>query len=349
MCVCVSVCLCACARARGESPTYLACPPAAEGILVCDVEAEGWPIRYANRAAAEVAGMEQEVLTGSSFWQLFGVAPAPGWASAAGSGEGAGGGRGSLRSRAEVQQAVEKGQSCTVTCRLRGGGCDSSGPGSGGGAVASGGGFPSHWPIHGGGQEGCGCGSGELEGVLTGRASLDTLLHGTRSQPSSGTHLRSAASSPLAGSSQRGLAQPELTVAFTPATAPTFLPDQPPIGIPALAAARSGADVACWEGEGAAHAGSGGEEESSRSAAAAGRWWFATLTRRPLQASGSGGSGGAVGAAAASAAAARVEYLRPRQLKDVQLGPLLGVGASGRCVVWPGVPGVGLSLWAMGW
>lgn len=108
-------------------------------------------------------------------------------------------------------------------------------------------------------------------------------------------------------------------VTLTPASSPDFRPDEMPIGLPAFASTSNcGAAGACE------------------------RYWFATVQPMKVHvtsssqlssstASGSGsGSGGT--AAAAAAAASSFDRMRPQEMEGVQLGPLLGVGASGRCV-----------------
>ncbi len=110
------------------------------------------------------------------------------------------------------------------------------------------------------------------------------------------------------------------TATFTPASSPEFRPDEPAISIPivppppGLAGSSSGSS------------GSSGLEERS---------WFVTLQRPTGLQRGSmdsaSGTHGSATVAAGAGPANPISYLRPDNMTDVQLGPLLGVGASGRC------------------
>lgn len=109
---------------------------------------------------------------------------------------------------------------------------------------------------------------------------------------------------------------------FTPATAPEFRPDEPAIAIPIAPPPGS------LSGAGAGASSSNAEE----------RLWFCTL-QRPVGRQGSersspGSEGSTRGSVASGPAPpSAVGHLRPLNMAGVRLGPLLGVGASGRCAV----------------
>lgn len=104
------------------------------------------------------------------------------------------------------------------------------------------------------------------------------------------------------------------SVTFTPATAPT-LGDELPIGIPLYPPGGPG---------------SPGQPPSAADAVL----WFATVqSAPPPAASHASGALSSVSEPGSPPAAIRnsIERLRPANMLEVELGPLLGVGASGRC------------------
>ena len=109
------------------------------------------------------------------------------------------------------------------------------------------------------------------------------------------------------------------TATFTPASSPEFRPDEPAISIPIVPPPPGLA------GSSGGSSGSSGLEERS---------WFVTLQRPAGLQQGSmdsaSGTHGSATVAAGAGPANPISYLRPDNMADVQLGPLLGVGASGR-------------------
>jgi hypothetical protein len=132
----------------------------------------------------------------------------------------------------------------------------------------------------------------DVERVLTGHASLDTLLGSCH------TAAFSSSSQP-----------PQLSVTLTCAAAPDCLGDHPAVGIPAANAP--------WSSVGGHHSARACADAapSPTSAAAPGRLWFAHIFRTGGEPAGP---------------AAGVDHLRPQEMADLQLGPMLGAGASGR-------------------
>ena len=100
-------------------------------------------------------------------------------------------------------------------------------------------------------------------------------------------------------------------VTLTPASAPDFRPDEVPIGLPAFASTSNCSAAGAHE-----------------------RYWFATMQPIKAHATGSSlpssGTATASGGGKAAVAVSSYERMRPPEMEGVQLGPLLGVGASGR-------------------
>ena len=142
--------------------------------------------------------------------------------------------------------------------------------------------------------------------------------------PGSGSCGPGAASSPPGAA---GGVQPEASglfvATFSPASSPEFRPDQPAIAIP-IAPAPPGTAAS---GSGPSGGGSGGVMQA--------RLWFVTLQRpgggQPGRASSPGSASGTGGSLDSSGTTVSpINRLRPASMQDVQLGPLLGAGASGR-------------------
>jgi hypothetical protein len=267
----------------------------AEAVLVLQVAEAGWPVVYANPAAQALLGaLPIEV----PFWQLF--APAD-----------------SHRGRSGQERLAalpSAGRPFALACRRR----------RGGGAASLDGADSEALP------------------PLSLRASLDsTALPRFASCPPEGLPEAGALGSGDYSSLNTGAsgrvsagAGAVLAVTFTPGSATPAPPGHghgagaPPVAIPLTA----------------------GEQEGPAAAAAAASappppYWFATL--RPtndsarLEMLGFSGTQGtperahsaAAALAAASSAASPIEHMmRPEAMRDIALGPLLGVGASGRCV-----------------
>lgn len=105
-------------------------------------------------------------------------------------------------------------------------------------------------------------------------------------------------------------AQALFSVTFTPATAPDFRPDEPAIAIPAYAGSGRGSN------------GGGGADASAR-------LWFATLQAPAAEAS-TGAASTLASSCTPSSPRCALERLRPDNMREVQLGPLLGAGACGK-------------------
>lgn len=133
---------------------------------------------------------------------------------------------------------------------------------------------------------------------------------------------QSAAAAPTAAL----LGAPTFQVTLTPADAPDPIdPFEPHIGIPQYSNTRGGfGGDSCWDGGG--------------SSGAKPQYWFAavhTQQQHEEEASSAAStagvcSGGSVAAAPSTPRGGRLERLRPACMRGVQLGPLLGCGASGR-------------------
>lgn len=107
------------------------------------------------------------------------------------------------------------------------------------------------------------------------------------------------------------------TATFTPATSPEFRPDEPAISIPIVPPPPGFSSSSSREGIG------GGLEE---------RLWFVTLQRPAGQLGSTGSASTTHGSVGVDPSPANPHsHLCPANMTDVQLGPLLGVGASGRC------------------
>ncbi len=113
------------------------------------------------------------------------------------------------------------------------------------------------------------------------------------------------------------------TATFTPASSPDFRPDTPAIGIP-IAPPPPG--MASGEST------SGGSGSGSGSSL-----WFVTLQRPGAATSGgpstpasASSTQGSLTSGPATTSTTIISHLQPGNMKEVQLGPLLGAGASGR-------------------
>lgn len=126
----------------------------------------------------------------------------------------------------------------------------------------------------------------------------------------------------------------ECTVTFTQAQGPDFRPDEQPVAIPAYP-----------PGLAPGGGGSSGSEDGAGSS-----YWFAAVQPQPSPGSSNGSTAGFSGSAGGtpcspvsrgggSLMASSLERMRPANMRDVELGSLLGVGASGRCALAAGLSG----------
>lgn len=328
----------------------------AEGVLLFDSQREGWPVLYSNRAARELlegpaaggaVATNCQIQAGVPLWKLLTPAPDVGI--------------GAEEAVQKARKAVAAGQSVTLACHAAAGSlaawsrsasnsshssaegaaaaataalgasgdfCRSSAAARGAvpatnvtglqaqpspfGRMASGGSTAS-WD--------------DVERVLTGRASLDALLGGCHAASGSNQAACNGAQPPS-----------RLSVTLTCAAAPDCGSRHPAVGIPAA--------NAVWSGAGSLHSSGacGSAAPSPASAAAPCRLWFAQISgtdagSAALPQPGScaapcAASGGGVSEPALLAPwlmpAAHEGLLRPQELAGLQLGPLLGAGASGR-------------------
>ncbi|PRW61273.1 Serine threonine- kinase CTR1 [Chlorella sorokiniana] len=131
-----------------------------------------------------------------------------------------------------------------------------------------------------------------------------------------GSMLMSAPTSPSSRTGPQLETGGLFTATFTPASSPEFRPDEPAISIP-IVPPPPGYSSSGSDGSG----GSGLEE----------RLWFVTLQRPAGQQGSIASASGTNGSLASGPSPANpISHLRPANMAGVQLGPLLGVGASGR-------------------
>lgn len=298
------------AAPRAWPPLPFAVPfPArpAEGILLLDAE-DGWAVRYTNSALQRLTGLQPQQVAGAAFWQLF--APAPG----------------SGATRDGVQQAARGQQPFTVPCVLLHA-TNWSNAADLGGSLSSASASLS------------GAGSGDVGG-----AGLPAIL------------VAAAASGAVTAAEARGWQGGEderaaiavFSVTFTPASGPDFRPDEQPIAIPPHAGNAASSSMSSSLGTSGWAGGPSEPADGRPGVDPTDRFWFATVQRLPAPApapapalSGSSAAQWSVTAASlpsspptsptGAAAVSRHAYLRPANMQNVTLGPLLGVGATGRC------------------
>ncbi|KAI3436407.1 hypothetical protein D9Q98_005824 [Chlorella vulgaris] len=224
----------------------------------------------------------------------------------------------SMQSHEEVLAAVRSSQGCSFGCNkrtvsTRQSSADTAGTAGCGSSIVA----ASSQPTPGRMQSASSAGWDQLERVLSGLASLDALLPSCE--------------------------HPDFTVTAIPSSTHQQRANEPAIGIPALCAAWPGSKPPnlkscascrdCSSASGGAGC-SGGTHNSSDAAykdsnSSSGRFWLLSLKPRPKAPPAGTGGGGCHSDAVSAEAAASLEYLCPGDL-DVQLGPLLGVGGSGR-------------------
>ena len=130
----------------------------------------------------------------------------------------------------------------------------------------------------------------------------------------------SAEGQPSASSSSLLEAGGLFTATFTPASSPEFRPDAPAISIPIVPSPPGTTGDGC---------------DSGSSSSADKRLWFVTIQRpgvaKPSAPSTHASASSTQGSLASGVmTTSLISHLQPSNMKEVQLGPLLGAGASGR-------------------
>lgn len=273
---------------------------------------------FANRAARELlaghagrgAGGNNSIEPDTPLWQLLSPLPEEGG--------------GAEQSAQRAQHAVHAGHSVTLACHAAAASWEACGGAASAGGHSLVGAAAASAPTVAGpstpmtsssrmASSGSTASWDDVERVLTGHAGLDTLLGSCHAA--------------ACGSSSQ---PPQLSVTLTCAAAPDCRGNHPAMGIPAANAP--------WSGVGGQHSARACADAapSPTSAAAPGRLWFAHITRigggppTPLRASSNTSSSGGGSGPPGLAAAVGVDHLRPQEMADLQLGPMLGAGASGR-------------------